>query len=137
MNIHHPRRHLVQKELALLVVLPALVGLLQLGMAMLEIARTDAAPPSPVWLLVALAVGFGFGHAMRVAWDVDALQVILVGGQVLLTLAFLAISLGSRVVLMHALDLGSAGVLALLVAGGLLLGHSLGLLGEIRRALTS
>src|SRR5919199_832808 len=75
---------------------------------------------------VSFMLGFGFGCAIRVAWDEDALQVVLVGGQVLLTLAFVIVKVGSKAVLQHALDdQTSAGVIVLLVGSGLLLGHSL------------
>jgi DNA-binding response OmpR family regulator len=57
-------------------------------------------------------------------------------GQVLLTLAFVIVNVGSRAVLKHALDgPTSAGVSVLLVASGLLLGHSLGLVRQIRGVL--
>ena len=81
-------------------------------------------------------LGFGFGCAIRVAWDDDALQVVLVGGQALLTLAFVILNVGSKAVLKHTVDdPTSAGVVVLLVASGLLLGHSLGLVRRIRGVL--
>src|SRR5918911_160276 len=129
-------RRLLEGRLLRQVMLPVLVGLLQLGMALVELVCTPVTPASLLWLLGSFVLGFGFGCAMRVVWDDDALQVVLVGGQVLLTLAFVILNVGSKAVLKHALDdRASAGVIALLVASGLLLGHSLGLVRQIRRVL--
>jgi apolipoprotein N-acyltransferase len=126
----------VQAKLLRQVTLPVVLGLLQLGMALVDIARTPVTPTSLLWLLVSFVLGFGFGCAVRVAWDTHALQVVLVGGQILLTLAFVLVNLGSKAVLKHELDdQVSAGVIVLLVGSGLLLGHSLGLTRQIGRAL--
>ena len=127
---------LLEGKLLRQVTLPVLIGLFQLGMALVELARTPVTPASLLWLLVAFGLGFGFGCAIRVIWDDDARQVVLVGGQVLLTLAFVTLNMGSKAVLKHALgDQTSAGGIVLLVASGLLLGHSLGLVRQIRRVL--
>jgi hypothetical protein len=129
-------RRLLQGKLLRQVTLPVLIGLLQLGIALVETMRTPVTPASLLWLLGSFVLGFGFGCAIRVAWDDDALQVVLVGGQVLLTLAFVILNVGSKAVLKHALDdRTSTGVIVLLVASGLLLGHSLGLVRQIRGAL--
>jgi hypothetical protein len=110
--------------------------LFQLGVALLEIVRGPATPASLVWLPVAFVLGFGFGCAVRVGWDDDAVQVVLLGGQVLLTLAFVVVNIGSKAVLKHAVDdQTSAAVTVLFVGSGLLLGHSVGLVRQIRRAL--
>ena len=129
-------RRLLEGRLLKQVMLPVLVGLLQLGMALVELVRTPVTPASLLWLLGSFVLGFGFGCAIRVVWDDDALQVVLLGGQVLLTLAFVILNVGSKAVLKHALDdRASAGVVVLLVASGLLLGHSLGLVRRIRGVL--
>ena len=133
--VQHWRR-LLQSKLLRQVTLPVLIGLLQLGMALVDIVRTPVTPASLLWLLVSFMLGFGFGCAIRVAWDDDDLQVVLVGGQVLLTLVFVIFNMGSKTVLKHTLDdQTSAGVIVLLVASGLLLGHSLGLVRQIRGVL--
>jgi hypothetical protein len=133
--VHYWRR-LLQGKLLRQVTLPVLIGLLQLGMALVEIVRTPVTPASLLWLLGAYVLGFGFGCAIRVAWDQDDLQVVLVGGQALLTLAFVILNVGSKAVLKHTLgDPTSAGVVVLLAASGLLLGHSLGLVRRIRGVL--
>src|SRR5919202_29443 len=129
-------RRLLEGRLLKQVMLPVLIGLLQLGMALVEIVRTPVTPASLLWLLGAYVLGFGFGCAIRVAWDQDDLQVVLVGGQALLTLAFVILNVGSKAVLKHTLgDPTSAGVVVLLAASGLLLGHSLGLVRRIRGVL--
>ena len=129
-------RRLLEGKLLRQVTLPVLIGLLQLGLALVELVQTPVTPASLLWLLVSFGLGFGFGCAIRVVWDADALQVVLVGGQVLLTLAFVTLNVGSRAVLQHALgDRTSAGVIVLLVASGLQLGHFLGLTRQIRRVL--
>lgn len=130
------RPRLVQGKLSRQVAVPILIGVIQLGLAVTEIARTPLAMASLVWLLVAFVVGVGFGSAIRVVWDDDALQVRVVGGQILLTLGFVLVSVASKAVLKHELtDQTLAGVLVLLVGSGLLLGHSVGLRRQIRRAL--
>jgi apolipoprotein N-acyltransferase len=130
-------RRLLQGKLLRQVTLPALIGLIQLGLALVEMVRTPVTPASLLWLLVSFVIGFGFGSAIRVVWDDDAVQVVLVGGQVLLTLAFVMVNVGSKAVLKHALDdLTSAGVIVLLVGSGLLLGHALGLGHQIRGVLS-
>jgi hypothetical protein len=53
-----------------------------------------------------------------------------------LTLAWLAVQVGSRPALTRALDdVSYASVITLVIASGLVLGHSLALLGRIGRAL--
>jgi apolipoprotein N-acyltransferase len=129
-------RRLLQGKLLRQVRLPALIGLIQLGMALVEMVRTPVTPASLAWLLACFVIGFGFGRAIRVVWDDDAAQVVLVGGQVVLTLAFVIVSVSSKVVLKHAFDgLTSAAVIVLLASSGLLLGHSVGLMRQIRSAL--
>jgi apolipoprotein N-acyltransferase len=129
-------RHLVQGKLRRQVTLPAVLGLVQLLLAAASIARGDAPATVLFWLVPALLVGLAFGRATRVVWDSDAYQAVLVGGQMVLTLAWLAIQLGSRPALTRALgDLSYAGAITLVMAGGLVIGHSLALLGRIGRAL--
>jgi hypothetical protein len=131
-------RHLVQGKLRRQVTLPAVLGLIQLIMAAASIVRGEAPPSALLWLVPALLVGLAFGRATRVVWDSETYQAVLVGGQVLLTLAWLAVQLGSRSALTRALgDLSYAGAITLVIAGGLVIGHSLALLGRIGRALPS
>jgi hypothetical protein len=129
-------RRLLHRKLLLRLTLPLLIALVQLGLALAEIVGGKAPPALVVWLLPGLLVGLGFGRATRVAWNPDASQVALVGGQAALSLAFLVVQLGARPVLARALgDLSYAGAIALIVAVGLVAGRSLGLLGRIREAL--
>ena len=91
-----------------------------------------------VWVMPALLVGLAFGRATRIVWNSETYQAVLVGGQVILTLAWLAVQVGSRLALAHALgDLVFAGAITMVVAGGLVIGHSVALLGRIRQALPS
>src|SRR5919199_1588880 len=98
--VHYWRR-LLQGKLLRQVTLPVLIGLVQLGVALVEIVRTPVTPASLLWLLGSFVLGFGFGCAIRVVWDDDALQVVLVGGQVLLTLTFVILNVGSKAVPKH------------------------------------
>jgi hypothetical protein len=128
-------RH-VQGKLRRQVALPAVLGVTQLLLAAATIVQGEAPPSVLVWLVPALLVGLAFGRATRVAWDSETYQAVLVGGQVVLTLAWLAIQLGSRAALARALgDLSYAATITLLIASGLVLGHSLALLNRIARAL--
>jgi hypothetical protein len=126
----------VQGKLIRQVTLPVLLGLFQLGLALLDILSTPVTPSTLLWLLASFAVGFAFGCAIRVAWDREASQVVLAGGQLLLTLAFILVNLGSKAILNHALDdRAPVSVIVLLVGSGLLVGHAAGLTHQIRRAL--
>jgi hypothetical protein len=117
--------------------LPTVIGLVQLGAAIIQVAASPPAPPIALWLIASFAVGFGLGCAIRVAWDDRTAQVVLVGNQLALTLGFVIFNFGSRTVLEYALgDLPTAGVSVLLVASGLLLGHSAGLLHRVHGVLT-
>ena len=132
----HERRRLLERKLVRQLTLPVLIGLLQLGMALVAIVSTPVTSTSLLWLLVSFALGFAFGCAIRVAWDGEASQVVLVGGQLLLTLAFVMVNVGSKALLNHALDdHAPVSVIVLLVGSGLLLGHAAGLAHQIRRAL--
>jgi hypothetical protein len=129
----HRWRRLLNRKLRMKVTIPTLVGLIQLGLAVVEIVDGRLPPPILLWLLPALIVGFGFGRATRMMWDSEASQLVLVGGQVVLTVAWLLVKVGSKALLSQVLeDLTAAGAIALLVASGLVLGHSLGLLGQIQ-----
>jgi apolipoprotein N-acyltransferase len=129
-------RRLLERKLLRQVALPVLIGLVQLGMALTDIVSTPVTPTSLLWLLASFVLGFGFGCAIRVAWDSDALQVVLVGGQLLLTVAFVIVNVGAKAVLKHTFDdRASVSVIVLLVGSGLLLGHAAGLTHQIRRAL--
>jgi hypothetical protein len=131
-------RHRVQGKLRRQVTLPAVLGLLQLILAAASIIRGEAPPSVLLWLVPALLVGWAFGRATRVVWDPETYQTALVGGQVILTLAWLAVQLGSRSALTRVLgDLSYAGAITLVIAGGLVIGHALALLSRIRQALPS
>jgi hypothetical protein len=131
-------RRLVQGKLRRQVTLPAVLGLIQLVLAAATTARGEAPPSVLLWVLPALVVGLAFGRATRVVWDSETYQAVLVGGQLVLTLAWLAIQLGSRAALARALgDLSYAAAITLVIAGGLVIGHSLALLARIARALPS
>jgi hypothetical protein len=131
-------RHLVEGKLRRQVTLPALIGLIQLVLAVATIINGQAPATVLLWLVPALLVGFAFGRATRIIWDSGASQAVLVGGQVLLTLAWLAVQVGSRPALTRALgDLSFAGAITMVMAGGLAIGHALALLSRIRQALRS
>ena len=131
-------RQLVHGKLRRQVTLPALIGLIQLIMAAASISKGEAPVAVLLWLVPALVVGFAFGRATRIIWDSETYQAVLVGGQVILTLAWLAVQVGSRPVLTRALgDLSFASAITLVMASGLVIGHSLALLRRIRQALPS
>jgi hypothetical protein len=132
----HRWRRLLNRKLRMRVTVPALIGLIQLGLALVEMVNGRVPPLILLWLVSALVVGFGFGRATRVMWDSEASQFVLVGGQVVLTLAWLLVEVGSKALLPQVLEpLSAAGAIALLVACGLVFGRSLGLLGQIQDAL--
>ena len=129
-------RRLLQRKLLTQLTLPTVLGLVQLGAAIVQLAASPVRPTTALWLITSFAVGFGFGSAIRVAWDDQAARVVLVGNQLILTLGFVIFNLGSRAVLEDVLgDLPAAGVSVLLVASGLLLGHSVGLMHRVHGAL--
>jgi hypothetical protein len=130
-------RRLLQGKLLVQLTLPAVIGLVQLGAAVIQI-RTSAVPPAGAgpWLLWSFALGFGLGCAIRVAWDDRAAQVVVVGNQLALTLGFVVFNLGSKTALEYLLgDLPTASASVLLVGSGLLLGHSAGLMHRVHGAL--
>jgi hypothetical protein len=131
-------RDLVHGKLRRQVTLPALIGFIQLIMAGASISQGEAPAAVLFWLIPAFVVGFAFGRATRVVWDSQTYQTVLVGGQVILTLAWLALQIGSRPMLAYALgDLSFASAITMVVAGGLVIGHSLALLSRIRQALAA
>jgi hypothetical protein len=131
-------RDLVHGKLRRQVTLPALIGFIQLIMAGASIGKGEVPAAVLLWLIPALLVGFAFGRATRVSWDSETSQAVLVGGQVLLTLAWLAVQVGARPVLTRALgDLSFAGAITMVMAGGLVIGHALALLSRIGQALRS
>jgi len=130
-------RQLLQPKLLRQLSLPTVIGFVQLGAAIMQVAASPPMPSIALWLVVSFAIGFSLGSAVRIAWDDRMAQVVLVGNQLALTLGFIIFNLGSRTVLEYALaDLPSAGVSVLLVASGLLLGHSVGLSHRVHGALT-
>jgi hypothetical protein len=129
-------RQLVQGKLRRQVTLPALMGLIQLGIVAAAIVKGEAPAALLLWVAPALLVGFAFGRATRIVWNSETYQAVLVGGQVMLTLAWLAIQIGSRPVMTRALaELSFASAITLLIASGLVIGHSLALLSRIHQAL--
>jgi hypothetical protein len=131
-------RRLVQGKLRRQVTLPAILGLIQLVLAAASIVRGEAPASVLVWLVPALLVGWAFGRGTRVVWDSETYQAVLVGGQLVLTLAWLAVKIGSGPALTRALDdVTYAGAITLVIASGLVIGHSLALLGRVGRALPS
>jgi len=129
-------RQLLQGKLKAQITLPTVIGLVQLGAAIMQIAASPVEPATALWLVVPLAAGLGLGSAILVAWDDQAAQVVLVGNQLILTLGFVVLNLGSRTVLEHFLGDGlTTGLDILLVASGLLLGHSVGLMHRVHAAL--
>src|SRR5262252_8976205 len=86
--------HLLERKLLVQVTLPGVLALIQIGVAINDIARSQAEPVTLLWLVGALGVGFAFGRAVRVDWDADATQVALLGGQILLGLVYALVSIG-------------------------------------------
>jgi hypothetical protein len=129
-------RHLVAGKLRRQVTLPMLIGLAQLIMALASLIRGAAPLPVLLWFVPALLLGFAFGRATRIVWDAEAYQVVVVGGQVVLSLAWLALHLGSRPLLTSAFgDLSFASTITMVIAAGLVIGHAMALLSRIRQAL--
>jgi hypothetical protein len=129
----HRWRRLLSRKLRMRVTVPVLIGLVQFGLTLVEVVNGRVPPPILLWLLPAVVVGFGFGRATRIMWDSEASQLVLVGGQVVLTLAWLLVQVGSKALLPQVLEgLSAAGAIALVIAGGLVVGRSLGLVGQIQ-----
>ena len=129
-------RHLVAGKLRRQVTFPMLIGLAQLIMASASLIRGEAPLLVVLWFVPALLLGFAIGRATRIVWDSEAYQVVVLGGQVTLSLAWLALQLGSRPALTRALgDLSFASSVTMVVVAGLVIGHATALLSRIRQAL--
>lgn len=131
-------RTLLQRRLLVRVTLPTAIGIIQLVMAIVAIARGDA--PAIVLLVAvpALAVGYWFGRKTKMAWDNDRSEVTLIQAQVLLAASYILVRFGTHRFLERTLgDESWIAEAILLVSFGLFFGRSFGLAVQIWRAISA
>jgi hypothetical protein len=130
-------RRLLQRRLAIRVTVPALIGLIQLGVVVWDLATGRSSVAVLWWAPPSLVVGYLFGRMTHIAWQRDDTQIALVGGQVALSVIYVVLRIGSRVAAHHTFaDHAAAAVVFLVVSFGLFVGRSLGLAGQIWRTLS-
>lgn len=136
---HAGWRQLLQRKLLLSVTIPTAIGLVQLAFASYDIAAGDARALVLLFMLPALIVGYLFGRRVKIAWDDKSAQVSLIQAQVLLTIAYIVVRIGTHILLERALASRIQGVATavLIVSFGLFFGRSLALAVQIWHALTS
>jgi len=129
----HRRQQLLEKKLRTAMLVPAVLGLIQLTIALFQIASGDSPVSSLLWVLPGLVVGYPFGRKVNVDWNTESGQVLMVGGQAALTVAFVALVLVEKLVLKHALrDVDNVATIVLLVTVGLIYGRLVGLYQAIK-----
>jgi hypothetical protein len=131
------RRRLLQRKLLLTVTIPTAIGLIQLAFATYAIVKGNARPLVLLFLLPALLVGYWFGKRVKIAWDDTSAQVSLIQAQVLLTVSYIVVRIGTHFLLEKTLSsrIHGLAVALLLVSFGLFFGRSLALSVQIWRAL--
>lgn len=131
-------RQLLQRKLLLTVTIPTAIGLIQLAFAIYAIVTGDARPLVLLFMLPALLVGYLFGKRVKIAWDDESAQVSLIQAQVLLTVSYIVVRIGTHILLEKTLASRIHGVATavLIVSFGLFFGRSLALAVQIWHALT-
>lgn len=129
---------LLQRKLLIRVTVPTLIGLVQLAFAIIAIANGQVSARILLWALPALLVGYLFGRSTKMAWDDEKSQIVLLRAQLLLTVSYIVLRVGGHFVLERTLGdrVGLADVLMVL-SFGLFVGRTVGLAGQIRRALST
>jgi hypothetical protein len=117
---------------------PTLIGLVQLIIASVAIGNGNAPIKVLLWALPALLVGYVFGRMTKIAWDDEKAQVSLIHAQLLLTVSYIVVRVGSHFAIGWTLGglVWVADVL-LLVSFGLFVGRTVELAGQIWQALIS
>lgn len=130
-------RRLLQRRLLLRVTIPTAIGLVQLALAIAAIAAGNARPVLLLWAVPALLIGALFGMGAKVAWNDETAQIAVIQTQVWLSVAYIVVRVGSHFLLEATLSSRVNGLATalLLVSCGLFLGRSLGLSGQIWKAL--
>ncbi len=130
---HH---RVLAKKLRMGLLVPAVLGLIQLVVALVAIAVGDAPMWSLLVLLPAVAIGFPWGRMVRLDWDNDTAEIFMVAGQTAITVAFIEQIVAEKVILKRALsDLENIGTIVLILTAGLIFGRLLGLYQQIKTTL--
>lgn len=132
-------RQLLQRKLLLTVTIPTAIGLIQLAFAIYAILEGEARPLVLLFLLPAMLVGLWFGRRIKIAWNDESSQVSLIQAQVLLTVSYIVVRIGTHILLEKTLSSRINGVATavLIVSFGLFFGRSLALAVQIWRALST
>jgi len=131
------RQRLLQKKLRNLMLIPAVLGLVQLALALVDIAQGGSPALLLLLLIPAFAVGYPFGRRTRLDPNTDTGEIGMVGGQGALTIAFLVLIVTQKLILKRALGgLEGAATIVLIVTVGLIYGRLFGLYQQIRDAMS-
>lgn len=131
-------RRLLQRRLLIRVTVPTLIGVVQLAFAIIAIVNDRVPARILAWALPALLVGYLFGRSTKIAWDDEKAQIVLIRAQFLITVGYVVLRVAGHFALERTFSdrVGLADVL-LVLSFGLFVGRTVGLAGQIRRALSS
>ncbi len=132
-------RRLLQRKLLLKITIPAVIGLVQLVLAVLAIVAGSARPVVMLWTVPALLVGYLFGRSTKIAWNSEATQIAIIQAQAWLAVGYIVVRVGSHFLMKETLSgrVNDVATTLLLVSFGLFLGRSIGLSDQIWHALVS
>jgi hypothetical protein len=135
-RIHWGR--LFQRRLLIRVTIPTLIGIVQLVFAVVAITGGNTPARILLWMFPAIIAGYVFGRITKIAWVHEGTQIALVRGQILITVAYILVRIGTKVALNETLgDRVNLADVLLVLSFGFFLGRTLGLADQIWQALHS
>ncbi|MGE0542899.1 MAG: hypothetical protein AB7R89_22255 [Dehalococcoidia bacterium] len=140
---HHEKEHihwgrLLQRRLLIRVTLPTLIGIVQLVFAVVAVTGGNTPARILLWMFPAIIAGYVFGRITKIAWAHEGTQIALVRGQILITVAYILVRIGTKIALNETLgDRVNLADVLLVLSFGFFLGRTLGLADQIWQALSS
>jgi len=126
----------LQRRILIRLFLPVLLGIMMLATVLVDVATSHTPITAFILLFPGFVIGFPFGRMTKVAWDSEKSQVVLIGRQLLLFVAYLSVRLASRLLLSERLEGVSFAVDVIsLFSIGSMFGYSWGLSRRVRGAL--
>lgn len=126
----------LQRRILIRLFLPVLLGFMMLVTVLVDVATGHTPVTALMLLFPGFLVGFPFGRMTKVAWDSEKSQVVLIGRQLLVFVAYLSVRLVSRLLLYeHFAGVSFAVDVISLFSIGSMFGYSWALSRRVRGAL--
>lgn len=132
-----PRWHqLLHRNIFLRLAMPVVIGMVMLGLVILDVLHGNVGVTSLPVIIPGMLLGYPFGRMTKVNWKDGKLNTVRDRGQWIILAVYFVVRFGTRTAVNDIFgNLSSAGDIALLITGGMLIGRSIGTLWPVAKAL--